>query len=141
MTRLVCVALLFLLFAGATARADEGGLKLEAQLVLGSNETPPKGRPVSPEIAKKLLRLPLKWQHYSVVNMQQFHVLKDAPKTVSLSDACQISIKNLGESRVEVTLTGNGQDIVKISQTLKKGQTLVTGGNADNTFVVLRQVD
>jgi WD40 repeat protein len=139
-TKTVCAALFFLLFAGVAARAADD-LKLEAQLVLGSNEAPPGGTPVSPQIEKKLKRLPLKWGHYSVISSQQFSVAKDEAKEVSLSDACQISVKNLGGQQVQLTLMGNGRDVGKVRQSLKKGQTLVAGGNAGNTIVVLWQMD
>jgi len=139
--RLVCATIVFLLFAGAGAHAADSDLKLEAQLVLGSNEVQAAGKPISPQIEKKLKRLPLKWQHYFVVNARQFSVAKDESQEVSLSDACQISVKNLGGQQVQLTLMGNGRNVGKIRQSLKKGQTLVAGGNAGNTIVVLRQMD
>jgi hypothetical protein len=140
-TRLVCGALFFLLFAGATAHAADKTLKLEAQLVLGSNDAPTNGRPVSPQIEKKLKHLPLKWQHYSVVNAQQFSLAKNESKDVSLSGECQISVTSLGGERVKLTLMGNGQNVGNITQSLKKGHVLVAGGNEGNTIVVLRQMD
>jgi hypothetical protein len=139
--RLVCAGLLLFLLAGATARAADGDLVLEADLVSGSNDPQAKGTPVSPQIEKKLGRLPLKWQHYFVVSSQQFSVAKDGFKDVSLSDACQISVKNLGGEQVQLTLMSSGQNVGKIKQSLKKGQTLVAGGNAGNSIVVLRQAD
>ena len=140
-TKAVCTALFFLLLAGVSARAAEADLKLEAQLVAGSNDLQTNGAPVSPQIEKKLKRLPLKWQHYFVVNSQQFSVAKNEAKDVSLSDACQISVKNLGGQQVQLTLMGNGKNVGKIKQSLKKGQMLVAGGNAGNDIVVLRQMD
>jgi hypothetical protein len=140
-TRLVCVAIFFLLLAGVSARAADKDLKLEAQLVLGSNDAQTNGRPVSAQIEKKLKHLPLKWGHYSVVNSQQFTLAKNESKDVSLSSECQISVTNLGGERVKLTLMGNGQNVGKITQSLKKGQALVAGGNAGNNIVVLRQMD
>jgi hypothetical protein len=140
-TRLACAALFVLLLAGMNAHAADKTLKLEAQLVLGSNEVQTGGKPVSPQIEKKLKNLPLKWQHYSVVNAQQFSLAKDESKTISLSGECQISVTDLGGERVKLTLIGNGQDVGNITQTLKKGQVLVAGGSAGNNIVVLRQMD
>ena len=137
----VCAALFFLLFAGVSARAADSDLKLEAQLVLGSNDAQTNGAPVSPPIEKKLKRLPLKWQHYFVVSSQQFSVAKNETKDVSLSDACQISVKNLGGEQVQLTLMSNGQKVGNIKQSLKKGHTLVAGGNAGNDIVVLLQIN
>jgi hypothetical protein len=140
-TRLVCAAIFFLLFAGAGAHAADTPLKLEAQLVLGSNDAPTNSRPVSPPIEKKLKRLPLKWGHYFVISSQQFSVAKGEPKEVSLSGDCQISVNNLGDERVELTLKNNGQNVGRVTQSIRKGHTLVTGGSAGNTVVVLRQMD
>jgi hypothetical protein len=134
---LVCLAPLLLGLTVLTARAADGDLQLEAQWILGSNDTAAKGKPVAPEIENKLKRLPLKWQHYSVISTQAFTVARDGAKTVSLGTDCEITVKNLGAERVELTLAGRG----KITQSLRKGQTLVTGGNEDNSIVVLRQAD
>ena len=125
----------------STTRAADANLKLEAQLVLGSNEGQTNGSPVSPQIEKKLKHLPLKWEHYSVINSQQFSLAKNESKEVSLSGECQISVINLGGERVELTLKDNGQKVGKVTQSLRKGHTLVTGGSAGNTIVVLRQAD
>jgi hypothetical protein len=141
MTLLVCATMFFLLLAGMTARAADKDLNLEAELVLGTNEAQTNGTPVSPQIEKKLKRLPLKWGSYSVINSQQFSLAKDESKNVTLSSECEISVTNLGGERVKVTLMGNGQNVGKITQSLKKGQTLVAGGSVEQTFVVLRQMD
>lgn len=140
--RLACAALCFLLLAGLTARAAESALKLEAQLVIGTNDPhQTNGIPVSAKIAKKLAGLPLKWQYYYVVNSQQFSVAKDESKEVSLSSEVQISVKNLGGENVKMTFLGNGRNIGTVKQTLPKGHVIVTGANAGNSIVVLRQAD
>jgi hypothetical protein len=131
------VLLLGLGLTGLTARAADGDLSLEAQWVQGSNETVTGGKPVAPEIEGKLKRLPLKWQHYTLLGTQSFTVGKNDAKTVTLGAGCEITVKNLGGERVEMTLAGRG----KITQSLAKGQTLVTGGNEENSVVVLRQAD
>ena len=61
-----------------------------------------------------------------------------------MSKDCDVSVRNLGNSSVEVTLFGKGQPVGKFTQALPKGELLVTGGNAANFtawFVVLRQAD
>ena len=132
-SRLVCVAMFFLLQAGMTARAD---LKLEAQLVLGTNAEQTNGTPVSPQIEKKLKRLPLKWGSYFVLSTQQFSLAKNTTNHMVLGGS-EMIVKNLGGERVELTLIDRG----KITQTLHKGQTLVTNVKDENSFVVLRQAD
>jgi hypothetical protein len=143
-TKIISAAMLFLLLAGVSARAASGDLKLEAQLVIGSNDTKPKDaglKPVASDIGKKLKKLPLKWDHYYVVSDKKFSVGNGSTKKTSLSTQCQISVKNLGDQRVELTLASKGQNVGKITQSLHKGQTLVAGGDADNSIVVLRQAD
>jgi hypothetical protein len=133
MTKLVCAVMFFLLLAGMTARAD---LKLEAQLVLGTNAAQTNGTPVSPQIEKKLKRLPLKWGTYFVISSQQFSLAKNETNHMVLGGS-EMVVKNLGGERVELTLIDRG----KITQTLHKGQTLVTNVKDENSFVVLRQAD
>jgi len=143
-TRIVCAAIFFLLLAGAGTHAVAGDLKLEAQLVVGSNDSKPQVsglKPVAPDIEKKLKKLPLKWDLYFVVSEKKISVSNGDTKKISLSTQCQISVKNLGDQRVELTLASYGHDVGKITQSLHKGQTLVAGGDGDNSIVVLRQAN
>ena len=135
-TKLACVAMFFILLVGATAHAADKDLKLEAQLVLGSNDSQTNGRPVSPQIEKKLKRLPLKWSSYFVVSSRQFSLAKDATNHLVLGGS-EMIVKNLGGEKVELTMIDRG----KITQSLHKGQTLVTNVRDPNSFVVLRQAD
>jgi hypothetical protein len=141
-TRLAGVVLFVLLLAGMAAHAADLPLRLEAQLVVGSNDPhQTNGIPVSVQVAKKLGRLPLKWQYYFVVKSQQFTVAKNEYKEISLSEESQFSVKNLGGEKVQFALMGHGVNVGKITQTLPKGHTIVAGGNAGNSIVVLRQAD
>jgi hypothetical protein len=134
-TGLVCAALFFLLCAGVTARAADD-LKLEVQLVFGTNEAMTNARPVAPAIEKKLKRLPLKWGSYYVISAQQFLLAKNESNRFALGGS-EMIVKNLGGEKVELTMIDRG----KITQSLKKGQTLVTNVRDPNSFVVLRQVE
>ena len=135
----LCAALVLLGLGlnSVPARAADGDLSLQAQWVLGSNDAVADGKPVAPEVESKLKKLPLKWQHYTLLGTQSFTVAKNGAKTVTLGAGCEITVKNLGGERVELTLAGRG----KITQSLAKGQTLVTGGNEENSVVVLRQAN
>jgi hypothetical protein len=135
-TRLACAALFFLLFAGVTARAADDSLKLEVQLVYGTNEAMTNAKPVAPQIEKKLKRLPLKWGSYFVINAQKFFLAKNETNQLALGGS-EMIVKNLGGEKVELTMIDRG----KITQSLKKGQTLVTNVRDPNSFVVLRQAD
>lgn len=139
------VAAMALVAGAARVHADE--MKLEAQLIWGTNDGKPhdpKLKPVSPELAKKLKDSPFKWENYYLINTKDFSVGENAEKTVTMSRECDITVKNLGNSQVQLQLVGKGITVGKITQSLPKGQLLVTGGNAANKtawFVVLRQAD
>src|SRR5271167_3478060 len=63
--------------AARAADAAGGNLKLEAQLIWGTNDPQspdPKHTPVDPDILKKLTGLPLKWRYYFCVNRKTFDV-------------------------------------------------------------------
>jgi hypothetical protein len=136
-TWLVGAALgLFLLAGGVTAHAADKDLKLEAQLVVGSNDPQTKGTPVSPQIEKKLKKLPLKWGNYYVTSSQQFSLAKDGTKQLVMGGS-EMVVKNLGGEQVQLTMINRG----KITQSLAKGHTLVTNVKDENSFIVLRQAD
>lgn len=139
------VLLAVLLLAALSALAADGDLKLEAQLVWGTNDQPKDKtlKPVSPEVVRKLQRLPFKWDYYYVMNVKTFTAEAKETTKVEMSKDCEIALKNLGEERVELTIVGQGKTVGKITQSLKNGHLLVTGGNAENFsgwFVVLNQV-
>ena len=121
-------------------RHDHAGrrkdLKLEVQLVLGTNEAQTNATPVSPSIEKKLKRLPLKWGSYFVISSQKLSLAKNATNRMVLGGS-EMIVKNLGGEKVELTMIDRG----KITQSLQKGQTLVTNVRDPNSFVVLRQGD
>jgi hypothetical protein len=136
LARLVCTALFFLVCADVTARAADSDLKLEVQLVFGTNEAMTNAKPVAPQIEKKLKKLPLKWGSYYVISSQKFSLTQDATNYLALGGS-EMIVKNLGKEKVELTMIDRGT----ITQSLKKGQTLVTNVRDPNSFVVLRQAD
>jgi len=137
--------LAFVLPLTTLAGGSDGDMKLEAKLVWGTNEKTspdPKQKPVSPELAEKLKNSPFKWKYYFEVKSECFALPKQGEKTVSMSKTCEVRIKNLGDSQVELRLFGKGKEVSKTTQPLPKGELLVTGGNAENAtawFVVLRR--
>lgn len=128
------------------SRAEAEDLKLEAQLVWGTLDAKspdPRHKPVAPDVLEKLKDLPLKWTHYFEVNRQGFDVSQNGSKKVSLSDKCQLEVKHLGDTRIEVALFGRGEQVVKRTQKLPKGEILVLGGNAPNStawLVILKRI-
>jgi hypothetical protein len=124
-----------------------GDFKLEAVLVLGTNDGKPAGsnlKPVTESIAKNLNSLPFKFTNYFEVNRNQFDLKNGEASRVTMSEESKIEIevKNLDGDKMELTLTDNGQPLGKITQRLQKGKCLVTGGNAKNStawFVVINE--
>ncbi len=120
-----------------SVRAEAGDIKLEAQLIWATNDKQdpnPKHKPVSPEIQEKLNQLPLKWANCFEVNKIELNVPKGEARKAKLSDKCEVEIKNLDGTKVEVALlgTGKGEPLWKRTQGLPKGEILVLGGNAPN---------
>jgi len=130
-----------------SALAEPANIKLEAQLVWGTNDgsSPnPKHKPVDAETRKKLKDLPLKWTNYFEETRKSFEVSEGGAKRVSLSDRCDVEVKNLGGSKIEVTHFGKGEKVVKQTQDLPKGDLLVLGGNAPNStawLVIVKHVE
>jgi len=138
--------LLLLVSAGAS-HAVAGDMKLEVQLLWGTNDPQspdPKHRPVEADVHKKLKELPLKWSNYFLVNKKQFDLSSSGTSKVPLSEKCAIEVKNLGHSTVEVSLFGKGEKIIGQTQALPKGEILVLGGNAPNAtswLVILKRLE
>ena len=134
-------------FAYGEPRLEAAGLKLEAQLVWGTKDdrSPnPKHKPVEPEVKQKLKELPLKYSNYFEVNRKVFEVPPASLSKVSLSDKCQLEVRSLGGSRIEVTLFGEGKETLRRTQSLPKREMLVLGGNApDDTawLVVIKRIE
>jgi len=122
------------------------GFKLEVQLVWGTNDDrspDPKHKPVEADVKAKLDELPLKFTNYFEVNRKGFEVTAPAVSKVPLSEKCELEVRSLGGSKLEVSLFGRGKEVVKRTQTLGKGELLVVGGNAPNAtawLVVLKRI-
>ena len=141
------LALVLLLLAALGASVQAAEIKLEAQLIWGTNDEKspdPKHKAVDSKVEKKLKKLPFKWQNYFEVNREKFTVAQGETKKIVLSKDCEIKVRNAGNNSVELQIFGKGESVGKISQALPKDELLVTGGNAANFtswFVVLHQVD
>jgi hypothetical protein len=140
------VALALVLFS-ASSQAGSSAMKLEVQLLWGTNDPKspdPKHKPVDADVHKKLKELPLKWSNYFLVNSKQFDVPGSGTTKVPLSEKCAIEVKNLGRSTVEVSLYGKGEKVFGRTQALPNGEILVLGGNAPNStawLVVLKRLE
>jgi hypothetical protein len=136
-----------LVLVSAAAQAESGGMKLEVQLLWGTNDQKspdPKHKAVDADVHKKLKELPLKWSNYFLVNSKQFDVPASGTTKVPLSEKCAIEVKNLGRSTVEVSLYGKGEKVFGRTQVLPNGEILVLGGNAPNStawLVILKRLE
>ena len=112
-----------------------GDSKFEAQLIWGTNDAKspdPKHKPVETEVQKKLSDLPLKWKNYFEVNRRTLEVPQGGTSKAVLSEKCTVEVKELDGKKVEVSLVGKGEPVLKRTQPLPKGEILVLGGNAPN---------
>jgi hypothetical protein len=127
--------------------AGPGELRLEAQLLWGTDTQQPPGfpyQPAAPLIATKLRNMPFKWKHFYEVNRATFNLSPRAMRRVQLSAPCSLEIKNLGASRIEARLYGRKKLVNTIKQALSDGELAVIGGDdkGENAWlVILRIVD
>jgi len=142
-----CAGIVFGLLSFVAPQSRAAGLKLQAQLLWGTDDIkPPPGKnykPVDSQLHKRLKDLPLKWSHYFEVNRKEFPVEEQRTRRVAISDKCQIEVKNLGDSNIEVVLFGKGKEVMRRRQALPRGEILALGGNAPNAtawLVVIRRV-
>jgi len=132
----------FLLAAAAAGAAD---LRLEAQLVWGTNDEKggPNCKPVDAGLAAKLHGT-FKWKSYFEITNQVASIPVNKTRDLKMSDHCTLRIKNLGGSRVEINCIGEGKEVNKGSYNLTPPKWVVLGGNSpDDTawFIGLRSDD
>jgi hypothetical protein len=147
---LICLCLFFvaaLMLSTGSARAQsDGGATFEALLVWGTNDakTDPKFKPTDPALAEKLKKSPFKWEHYCEMHRENVKLKLNEEQTIKMSRNCVISLTNLKDNQVKFELFGKGTLANTVTQSLPKGQLLITGGDAENStawFVVLRRVE
>jgi hypothetical protein len=136
-TRLLFTAVLF---TGATfASAQE--MKIEARLIWGTDsETNITHKIEDPRLNEDLTRI-FKWKtYYQITNCSAVIPLNDT-QSLEMSSKCLLKVKNMGDSRVEVSCFGNGKWVSKGAYTLPSGKWLTLGGADKNDsawFIVMR---
>jgi hypothetical protein len=142
------VSITLLMLGCAEFHAQAADMKLQSFLLWGTDETkPPEGKaykPVDQEIRQKLKELPLKWTNWFEVNRKDLVAVQGLNKEVAISEKCQLNVRRISGSEVEVSLIGKGKEVVKRKQSLPKGEMLVLGGNAPNStawLVVLKRIE
>jgi hypothetical protein len=136
------------LLAGGGLRTQAADVKFQAFLLWGTdNSKPPEGKayqPAAADVLQKLKELPIKWTNWFEVRRKDFAVAQDKVTEVAMSEKCQVNVKKLGDSDIEVSLIGKGKEVMKRKQSLPKGEMLVLGGNAPNStawLVVLKRIE
>jgi hypothetical protein len=141
------VAVVALALVCVEARGLGADMKLGVQLLWGTDEEKspnPKHRPVEPALREKLKNIPLKWKNYFEVNSKVVEVPLGATRNVSLSETCDLEIKNIDGVQTEVTHFGKGKKSGTRTQAMPKGSVFILGGDAPGAtawLVVLRRVD
>jgi hypothetical protein len=117
--------------------------KLAAVLIWGTDEEKPND-PNLKEVEEKLkgkLKKIFKWQHYFVVKHQPFSVKPGESKSLTLSDKCEVKVKESEAEGLEVELFGEGKSVVKRKQSMPLNDVLILAGDDKNAcawFVVVK---
>ena len=145
--RLLARALAFLVLTGGLGLcAQAADLKFQVRLVWATDDaSPPAGKdykPLEPGLRRQIKAL--KWKNYFEVRRVDFVVPVGSGKRVAISEKCELHVRDLGDSNVEVVLIGKGKEVARVKQALRKGEILVPGGDAPNEtawLAVLKRVE
>ena len=121
-------------------------LKLQAKLIWGTNDDAehPKHKLLDDPKLTDYLRGIFKWKRYYEITNQVASISGNATKTLTMSRKCSLKIKNLGNSRIEVDLYGEGKLTSRGVHSLPPGERVALGGTAKNDtawFIVLQSAD
>jgi len=135
---------LLAIHAGVLA-ASAADMKVEARLIWGTNDetTNLNHKPLDPTLTTDLRRI-FKWKNYVEITNRITSIPASSSKDLQMSDKCNIKLKNLGQSRIEVSCVGSGKPVSKGVHTLAPGKWLTLAGNDKNDsawFIVLRSLD
>lgn len=126
-----------------SAQGEE--MKIQAVLVWATDDSkPPPGKnyqPLQLDLRNRLRAL--KWKNYFEVRRVEF-TASSAQKRITVSPKCELDVRALGNSIVEVTLFGKGKQVAKVKGALPKNEILVPAGDAPNEtawLVILKRID
>jgi len=130
-----------LLFTAAALPSQAADLKLEAKLIWGTNDesTNANHKILNAKQAESLLRT-FKWKFYYEITNKVVSIPADKTGSLQMSSHCELKVKNLGSSRVEVSCFGKGKFVSKGVHLLP---CTIGGGDKNNTawFIMLRSTE
>ncbi|MCX8108683.1 MAG: hypothetical protein N3G20_07765, partial [Verrucomicrobiae bacterium] len=99
-----------------------GDISLGVQLVGGTDGLPPKDskyEPLEPQVRTKLARI-FKWKNYFLIHEQKVTLTsQDEEKRLKLSTKCEIELKRIDDSTLQVKLFGEGRWTKTVRQSIK----------------------
>lgn len=128
------------LLAAGPARAGE--LKLQSQLVWGTDGAKPEGKDLVELDARLKEKLKaLRWKNYWVIKSEQTQVAGKDPKKAMLGK-CAVELSDVGNGHLQVKLLSVGADgklkllrtVTEPIEKLDKGGTLIIGGDSKDTW-------
>lgn len=129
----------------AVAHGEEKGVKLQAQLVWGTDQPKPAGKnlkDIGAPLSEKLRRV-FKWKNYFEVSRQIIALPKQAGQRIKMSPKCELEFSQCGPDALEIKLFGEGKLVVKKRQPLVHGEPIVLAGDDKNDtawFVVVQSI-
>jgi hypothetical protein len=141
-----CIGLTVLIMALTSAVAEAGGMKVNAVLIWGTNDSKspnPAHKPVEKELAQKFAKV-FKWKNYFEVKRVCETIPDKGTRRLRMSPKCEIEVKDVENSKIEVKLFGEGKFVNKVSQKLQKGQMLTLAGEdkgENSWFIIITQAD
>jgi hypothetical protein len=135
----MCLFFVISLSAVESRAADQ---QFQVQLVWGTDGEKPKEPSTLKEVDQKLLEKfkgIFKWKNYFEVSRKRLSIPKNGVQKLRLSDKCDIQVQDLGNSRMEIQLFGEGKLVLKGSGSYTR-EGLIVGGDVKNEtawFVVL----
>jgi hypothetical protein len=139
------VSLLCLLWLGLPTLAHAAERSLAAVLVWGTDheKSPePSHKPLDSALVKKLKNMPFKYKNYFEVNRRVFAINDKEYKKVEMSKLCSIEVKDKGESRINVKITGGGKLLREEKNLpLPKGESFAFSGDVKDGsawFVIIQ---
>jgi hypothetical protein len=120
----------------AAAAADFG---LRAQLLWGTDDQKPKEaayKEVDPKLKNKLCRV-FKWKNYFEINDQRIALSPKDSKKLKMSSKCELDLRFLDESTLEIKLIGEGKWTKTVRQSVKalsQGELAVLAGDDKDKY-------